>query len=153
MDDGDGGPRGRLATLLRAHRTAAGLTQRQLAGRAGVSLGALEDMEQGRTRRPRREALSRLAAALRLSPAELEELTRAAAARPPSAVARRGQRGMRVGVLGPLAVWRDGQPLPLGPVRLRAVLGLLALHADTGLSRAVLVDALWGQSRRHPRPP
>jgi len=46
MDDNAAEPRGRLATLLRARRTAAGLTQRQLAGRAGVSLGALEDLEQ-----------------------------------------------------------------------------------------------------------
>ncbi len=112
MDDAAAGPRGRLAALLRAHRTAAELTQRQLAGRAGVSLGALEDLEQGRTRRPRREALSRLAGALRLGPAELEELTRAAGGRPPAG-ARRGQPGLRV---------------------------------DTGLPRAVVVDALWGHA-------
>jgi transcriptional regulator with XRE-family HTH domain len=58
VDDDAAGPRGRLAALLRAHRTAAGLTQRQLAGKAGVSLGALE---QGRTRRPRGQTLPRLA--------------------------------------------------------------------------------------------
>jgi len=29
VDDAAAGPRGRLAALLRAHRTAAGLTQRQ----------------------------------------------------------------------------------------------------------------------------
>ena len=146
MDDDAGDPRGRLAVTLRAHRTAAGLTQRQLAVLAGVSLGTLEDLEQGRTRRPRREALSRLAAALRLSPAELEELTRAAGRRARPAGHPRAQRGTRVEVLGPLAVWRDGQPLALSPARFRAVLGLLALHAGTGLSRALLVDALWGQS-------
>jgi len=56
------------------------------------------------------------------------------------------RRGMRVEVLGPLAVWRDGRPLPLGPVRLRAVLGLPVLRAGTGVFRAALVDALWGQS-------
>jgi DNA-binding SARP family transcriptional activator len=53
---------------------------------------------------------------------------------------------MRVEVLGPLAVWRDGRALPLGPVQLRAVLGLLTLHAGTGLPRTALVDALWGHA-------
>jgi DNA-binding SARP family transcriptional activator len=52
---------------------------------------------------------------------------------------------VRVEVLGPLAAWRDGQPVPLGPVRQRAVLGLLTLHADRGLHRAAISDALWGE--------
>jgi DNA-binding SARP family transcriptional activator len=51
-------------------------------------------------------------------------------------------------VLGPLAVWRDGTPVALGSVRLRAVLGLLALHANVGLHRDTLIDLLWGH-----RPP
>jgi DNA-binding SARP family transcriptional activator/tetratricopeptide (TPR) repeat protein len=53
-----------------------------------------------------------------------------------------------VAVLGPLAAWRNGTALPLGPVRQRAVLGLLVLHHDVGLSRTAIVDALWGE-----RPP
>jgi transcriptional regulator with XRE-family HTH domain len=107
MDDDAAGPRGRLATLLRGHRIAAGLTQRQLADRARVSLGALEDLEQGRTSRPRGQALSRLAGALDLSQAEVEALTGATARSGPAAEGRGTQpwsNGLRVGVLGPLAV-------------------------------------------------
>src|SRR5690348_8511169 len=70
-------PVGRLALLLRSHREAAGLTQRQLAARAGISAGALEDLEQGRTRRPRPESLNRLAAALGLTGEQRGELAAA----------------------------------------------------------------------------
>jgi len=112
---------GRLAELLRSHREAAGLTQEQLAGRAGISVGALQDLEQGRTARPRRRSLDRLALALRLGPAETGQLVRAAAAAGKAGAARAGA-GLRVEVLGPLAVWRDGLPVRLGPARQRAVL-------------------------------
>src|SRR5690242_15224832 len=97
-------PPGRLATLVRGHRASAGLTQRQLAGRAGIGLGALEDLEQGRTVSPRGESLARLAVALELNPrqrAELFEVSAAVAGRGvPSLVAGRpGPAGLRVGVL------------------------------------------------------
>ena len=55
---------------------------------------------------------------------------------------------MRVAILGPLAAWRDGAPLPLGAARQRAVLGVLALHAGTDVHRDVLIDLLWDE-----RPP
>ncbi len=214
MDERTARPTGRLAVLLRARRAGAGLTQRQLASRAQISLGALQDLEQGRTVRPRRQSLDRLAAVLRLTADQHEEFAAAAAAAAGGHRAARrgaagrgaagpavsgaghrgagpggagaagwaaaapnghgavqngagrggaagngaaaaGQRGaasagggvgggLRVEVLGPLAVWRDGEPAPLGPVRQRAVLGLLTLHADTGLQRSAIIDALWG---------
>ena len=53
--------------------------------------------------------------------------------------------GVRLAVLGPLAAWRDMAPVALGPARQRAVLGLLAVHEGSGLSRAAIVDALWGE--------
>lgn len=58
----------------------AGLTQRQLAGRAGIGLGALEDLEQGRTVSPREESLARLAVALELNPCQRAELFEVSAA-------------------------------------------------------------------------
>src|SRR5215469_11413734 len=188
---------GRLAVLLRTQREGAGLTQRELASQAGISLGALQDLEQGRTSRPRRQSLDRLAAVLRLTADQHEELVRASAAAAgqcaavPEAAGQRADRhevaghdavghdaaangrgatragptdagktrgaagkdhgrngsgGLRVEILGPLAAWRDGQPLSLGPVRQRAVLGLLTLHAGTGLHRAAILDALWGDN-------
>jgi DNA-binding SARP family transcriptional activator len=206
MEDRMTSSRGLLAVLLRTMREGAGLTQRELASRAGISLGALQDLEQGRTSRPRRQSLDRLAAVLRLTADQHEELVRAAVGhrtaghkaaghgdagqqgtrqqgtghksgeperdgagtwpvgaqngqgatapeRPRTGQrggvtgtghGRNGNSGLRVEILGPLAAWRDGEPVSLGPVRQRAVLGLLTLHADTGLHRAAIVDALWG---------
>jgi DNA-binding SARP family transcriptional activator/DNA-binding XRE family transcriptional regulator len=138
-------PTGVVAELVRRHREAAGLTQRQLADRAGISIGALQDLEQGRTTRPRQASLARLAAGLSLSVGQLEQPDDR---RDGNGRRHRGQKeatGLRVEVLGPLAAWRDGLPLTLGPARQRAVLGLLALHADTGLRREAIVDALWGE--------
>jgi len=57
---------GELAVLVHTRREYAGMTQRQLAEMAGGGLDALEDIEQGRTRRPRQQSLARLAAALGL---------------------------------------------------------------------------------------
>lgn len=55
-----------------------------------------------------------------------------------------GPGGLRISVLGPVTAWRDGAFLPLGPEMQRAVLGLLALHANTALHREFLIDSLWG---------
>jgi DNA-binding SARP family transcriptional activator len=49
-----------------------------------------------------------------------------------------------VGVLGPLSLMRGDLPVAVGPVRVRAVLGLLALHTGAGLLRTALVETLWG---------
>jgi DNA-binding SARP family transcriptional activator len=141
---------GSLRAVVRARREEAGLTQRELAARTGMSVGAVRDIEQGRTDAPRQGSLARLAGALGLDDAYLQGLI------PPRAGARdaaaddglqpaAGSAGLVVAVLGPLAAWRDGARVPLGPVRQRGVLGLLALHQDTGLSRAALIDALWGE--------
>ena len=134
--------RGTLDAFLRAHREAAGLTQQALAKQAGISVGALRDLEQGRTAQPRRLSLLKLAAALRLEGAEREEFLNPG----PGPGPRAGPAStLRLEVLGSLAVWRDGVPLALGPPAQRAVLGLLALHAGTRLPRDTIVDALWGE--------
>ena len=51
---------------------------------------------------------------------------------------------LRVGVLGPVTVWRDHCEIPAGQPRQLAVLGLLATRANRVVSRGELVDALWG---------
>ncbi|MCS7479386.1 BTAD domain-containing putative transcriptional regulator [Umezawaea endophytica] len=51
---------------------------------------------------------------------------------------------MRIHLLGPLRVWRNGLELDLGPPGRRAVLGLLVLASGGQVSRADLTAALWG---------
>ena len=49
-------------------------------------------------------------------------------------------------VLGPLEVRADGDLLPLGSPKQRALLALLLLHANEPLSRDRLIDELWGEA-------
>src|SRR6266508_1465814 len=53
---------------------------------------------------------------------------------------------MEFRVLGPLEVIDDGEPLPLGGAKQRALLAVLLLHANTVVSRNRLIDELWGTS-------
>jgi DNA-binding SARP family transcriptional activator len=49
-----------------------------------------------------------------------------------------------VGLLGPFRVIRNGKPLPLGGRRQRAVLAVLALSANSSVSRDRLIELVWG---------
>ncbi|MEU4552718.1 ATP-binding protein [Micromonospora violae] len=62
-------PAGRttLPELLRGHRRAAGLTQADLASRAGVGVRTVRDLERGRSIRPQRTTVELLAGALGLT--------------------------------------------------------------------------------------
>ncbi|HEY7342970.1 MAG TPA: ABC transporter substrate-binding protein [Ktedonobacterales bacterium] len=70
-----------FADLLRFHRTAAGLTQEELAARARLSVDAISTLERGTRRTPRKDTVALLADALDLSP-EGREVFVAAARRP-----------------------------------------------------------------------
>jgi DNA-binding SARP family transcriptional activator/DNA-binding XRE family transcriptional regulator len=129
----------RPAELVRQFRQRAGMTQQEAADRAGISAATLRDLEQGRVATPRPATLRRLAAALSLSGSEVDELRRAA--RPDSVE-------VRVHVLGPLVAIVNDQPADLGSATQRTLLGLLALAANTPVSRDVLIDTVWG-----PQPP
>ncbi|ADB34539.1 transcriptional regulator, XRE family [Kribbella flavida DSM 17836] len=72
-----------LGELLREFRRRAQLTREALAERAGVSVEAVRSLENGRRRHPRPTTLELLAAALAITPEELEQL-RTTAARPPA---------------------------------------------------------------------
>jgi DNA-binding SARP family transcriptional activator/DNA-binding XRE family transcriptional regulator len=121
-----------LGDLVRDFRRSSGLTQLELASRAGVSAGAIRDLEQGRTGRPLPGSLARLATALDLSRAQVGELQRAPVA-----------GGLLVQVLGPLAVWRDRTAVRVAGAARRAVLGLLALSPGRLVHRDAVIDVLW----------
>ena len=69
---------GQVGALLRRHRTAAGLSQKELADAAGLSQRGISDLERGVRRRPYPATRRRLSAALGLSRAERAELLAAA---------------------------------------------------------------------------
>src|SRR6516165_7965257 len=53
---------------------------------------------------------------------------------------------VRIGVLGPLRVWRDGAEVDLGPVQQRVVLAVLALQAGRPVGRQQMINAVWGET-------
>jgi DNA-binding SARP family transcriptional activator len=50
---------------------------------------------------------------------------------------------MEIRVLGPLEVWANGSPVPLGGPKQQTVLALLAVNADHWVGKDELVDELW----------
>ncbi|MBW4704682.1 MULTISPECIES: BTAD domain-containing putative transcriptional regulator [unclassified Micromonospora] len=120
---------------IRRRRLGAGLTQEQLAERAGISVRAVRDIEQGRVRNPRAESLRRIAAAV--GPPQLKPPGPAPPVATPAPT-------LRIDVLGPLRIQVGVEPVTLGSNRQRMLLGLLALHPDAIVSRHEIVDVLWG---------
>ncbi|MFM9444868.1 BTAD domain-containing putative transcriptional regulator [Streptomyces acidiscabies] len=128
---------GTLGELLRGYRFAAGLGQRALAERAGISVRTLRYLEQGQIRRPHADSIQQLVVALNLSAAARARLLEAGEA-PRTA-------GLRVTVLGPLALHRDGSPVELPSVLRRSLLGLLAMQPGVVVGTDEIVDVLWGE--------
>ena len=77
-----GGPADSLARLLKTLRSASGLSQEELAERAGLSVQAVGAIERGTRRRPHPQTVRALAAALALSAADRARLLLAAAGQP-----------------------------------------------------------------------
>lgn len=114
---------GAFGDELRARRTDARMTQHELARRAGVSVRAVRNIEQGKvTARP--ETARRLTEAIgpRAEPIALH-----------------------IGVLGTLTVHCGTERVEIGPTKQRTLLGLLALQAGRVVGRADIVDVLWGE--------
>ena len=107
-----------FGALLRRRRAAAGLTQAQLAARAGLSPDAVAALERGRRRAPRGATVARLADAL-----GLDERARArfVAAAQGAAATRATERSRGASGAAPGAAagrrrrswWLTGQPTPL----------------------------------------
>jgi transcriptional regulator with XRE-family HTH domain len=104
-----------VGSIVRMRRHAAGLTQQELADLAQVSLGTVRDLEQGRTHRPRRDSMIRLARALGLEATQLQTLTRSTPEPAgPEGARRPRDSGLQLNVLGPVEAWRDGARAGLG---------------------------------------
>lgn len=141
-------PSRELAAFVKSRRVQAGLTQRQLALQSGISVGALRDIEQGRTGAPRSDSLAELATALGVDRRELTMLLRASddAGDGPAdgELHNNGHGVLEILILGRVSLFCGQERLALRSVREQAILGLLALQGDHGVSRSALVDALWG---------
>ncbi|MFB9238471.1 tetratricopeptide repeat protein [Plantactinospora siamensis] len=132
---------GGLGRLIRQWRQDRGLSQRELAGRAGLSLGAIRDLEQDRSNRPRVRSSEALADALELSNADRGRLRQLALRRLPEPPARPGP--VRISILGPLAVESPSGPIDVGSGRHRVVLARLAMTPYHPVSREELIEVLW----------
>jgi DNA-binding SARP family transcriptional activator/DNA-binding XRE family transcriptional regulator len=132
-----------LGDVVRMHRLRAGLTQQELAHRAGLSIRTLRDLEQDRVARPRALSLNRLATALGMSSAEQIQLLAALGGQ-----VRQHSASLRIGILGPLTVQRDGVPVEIPTRMQRSLLALVALHGGQPVGREEIVDTLWDEPPR-----
>ena len=119
---------------LRVHRTELGLTQKELAHRARVSIRAVRYIESGRVTRPRPQSLRRLASSVGLDPGCFQETS---------------VRSPHIRVLGPLVVERGGRPVDGIPLMQRCLLGLLALHPNQPVGRDEIIEVLWNGKPPH----
>ncbi|WP_405103903.1 BTAD domain-containing putative transcriptional regulator [Micromonospora sp. NBC_01412] len=140
-----------VSAQLRRLREQLGLTQRDLAVAAKVSIAAIRDLEQGRTRVPRAATLHALAHYLSAAGADDAATLRQAA---PAARSRRAQppqpagaRPLTVAALGPLILRHGGTELRLGSARHRCLLARLALAGGEVVGRDELMGLLWGEDR------
>ena len=140
-DEQEGG----FGALLHRHRAAAGLTQEELAERAGLSVRALRDMERGHTQRPYPHSVRLVADALTLTDQARAQLLKAArgeangAAGASAAGASAGGAGGGSADGGPV-VAQPGQPSVLVPRQLPALGRHFAGRADELMGLAALLD-------------
>lgn len=135
----------RARTLLREHRRTAGLTQRELADAARVSIGVIRDLEQGRTVSLRAHSGWSLSSALGLDESRASEFMLAICGQPAGTAGTVKSRaaGLRLSMLGPLTGSLEGRELHLGTSAQRAVLAMLALSPDVLVHRESIIDVLW----------
>ena len=135
-----------LGWLLRRYRTAAGLTQEELAHQAGLSVRALSNLENGRTTRPFPSSVRLLADALALgAPARAQLMESLTAIRADEAAADIPPVSFQDGV-GPPPVVPLQLPAPVSQfagraAELRRLNGLLEHALGSG---AVVISAIGG---------
>ena len=130
-----------MTGLLRESRVRAGLTQDELAERAGVSVRTVRALENGAVARPQAASLRRLAAALDVDLAALLPGS-ATDAGPVDTL-------LRIDVLGALVVRRGGAAITVASPMLRKLLCLLAIQPGYEVGFEEIIDTLWeGQPPR-----
>jgi DNA-binding SARP family transcriptional activator/tetratricopeptide (TPR) repeat protein/DNA-binding XRE family transcriptional regulator len=127
--------------LLRDRRQERGLSQRELAARAGLSLGAVRDLEQGRSNRPQVRSLEALAEALGLTGPDRRRLRQLTVPRQSAPATPSGP--VHISILGPLVVSAPTGPVELGFGRHRVLLARLAMTPNHAVSREELTEVLW----------
>ncbi|GIJ62802.1 tetratricopeptide repeat protein [Virgisporangium aurantiacum] len=131
-----------LGALVRTFRLRTGLTQRELAGKARLSVRAVRDIEQDRVAHPRLPSLHRLAEALALSDADRLALVARAGDIDPGPSATAGPLP-RIAVLGPLAVTGPDGAVELPSERVRHLLALLAIQPGRTVPYGEIIAAVW----------
>ncbi|MBT2391570.1 helix-turn-helix domain-containing protein [Streptomyces sp. ISL-1] len=123
---------------LRAARIQAGLTQDEVARRAGISVRTVRHIERGQVRNPRHETLVRMAQVVGYDCAATPGCETDANARQ----SEQPGRPYEIRLLGPLTVLTSGLPVAM-PLKQRAMLGLLAVQPDQTVSHEEIADVLW----------
>lgn len=127
---------GREGDALRAARINVGLTQEEVARRAGISVRTVRHIERGQVRNPRHDSLDRVARVVGY------DLSAALGSRVGGAPADRAGAPCEIRLLGPLTVVCTGQPVAM-PQKLRTLLGLLAVQPDQVVRHEEIADVLW----------
>ena len=134
-------PDAAVGESLRRLRLRAGLSQGELAARAGISVRTLRNVESGTVSSSQAASVHRLAAALGVSQTWLEELLGRPARKPPDELAV--GTALRVDVLGPLVVRRGPDAIEISSAMQRSLLGLLAVQPGRPVAVEEIVDLLW----------
>jgi transcriptional regulator with XRE-family HTH domain len=121
MDDGQFG------RSLRQQRQTAGMTQRELAARAGVSVRALRYWENGKINTPRMASRQQIQRVLDGAPAHSPDR-------------------VRIGVLGALTIQGRSRELGLLRPKAAALLAVLALQPNQEIGRDEVIRTLWGDT-------
>ena len=118
------------------------MTQGELASSCGLSVAAIRDLEQQRTRLPRQRSVRALADALSLTGSRRDEFERATRpserAEPTDPV-----RPTFLGILGPLLIRRGDRETSITSLRQRQLLARLALSPNVTVGHDELADLLW----------
>ena len=144
-----------LASLLRRYRSAAALTQEELAERAEISVRAVSDLERGANTTPRPYTVRRLADALKLSPEDCALFQRIASGAPETVAPPPGSLALGR-FLGSLPEWelvgREQEMARIGEI-LESVVGgsgytlLLAGEPGSGKTRLLQETAVHARER------